>query len=298
MTRLRILAPIALAAVLLTACSSSAAPEDDRLQVVASFYPLAWAAEQVGGDRVQVTDLTPPGGEAHDAKLTAEQRAELGSADLVLIHGHVGFQPEIEEGGLDGPPIPALMLVGQGGRGMTSIPGGGPDLHLWLDPNMMASFVEELGEQLAAIDPEGRDGYLSRAEDLGRALQQLAPDEPECGFGSAVTSREAFGYLLAAFRHDGLAVQQVGIEGAAPEGEPSATRVQDALDVISSGEAPRVVFAEPSDEGRRVAEAIAADADATVTALNPLETAPESGDYLSVMQDNYDTLSKWMECGP
>ena len=44
---------------------------DGRTSVVAAFYPLAFAAEQIGGETVDVTNLTPPGAEPHDVELSA-----------------------------------------------------------------------------------------------------------------------------------------------------------------------------------------------------------------------------------
>ena len=42
-----------------------------RRDVVAAFYPLQYAVEQIGGDHVKVTGLTKPGVEPHDIELTA-----------------------------------------------------------------------------------------------------------------------------------------------------------------------------------------------------------------------------------
>ena len=68
--------------------------------VVASLYPLAFAAEQVAAADVRVDDLTPPGAEPHDLELTARDVGRLQKAALVLYVGH-GFQPAVEDA-LDG----------------------------------------------------------------------------------------------------------------------------------------------------------------------------------------------------
>ena len=79
--------------------ASSAAPEAvpsaEPLKVVTAFYPLTYLAEQVGGDQITVTNLTPPGGEPHDLELTPQQVAAIGEADLVLYIE--GFQPAVDE---------------------------------------------------------------------------------------------------------------------------------------------------------------------------------------------------------
>jgi zinc transport system substrate-binding protein len=64
--------------------------------VVAAFYPLAYAAEQLGGARVVVTNLTPPGSEPHDLEVSPKDVAAIRAADLVLLLGR-GFQPQLED---------------------------------------------------------------------------------------------------------------------------------------------------------------------------------------------------------
>jgi len=93
---------LALMAVgLLAACGGSATPSDGSTSpstgptIVAAFYPLAYAAEQVAGPDATIINLTPPGAEAHDLELTAQQVAQIADADLVLYIP--GFQPAVDE---------------------------------------------------------------------------------------------------------------------------------------------------------------------------------------------------------
>ena len=57
-----------------------------KVRVLASFYPLQCVAQQVGGDRVRVDSLTPPGAEPHDIELSPAQVSALETADLVVVH--------------------------------------------------------------------------------------------------------------------------------------------------------------------------------------------------------------------
>ena len=94
----RLLALAALCALPLGAsgCSSVglAAGPPGTLTVVASFYPLQWVAQQVGGDAVRVSSLTPSGAEPHDLELSLRQTRIVGDADLVLYLS--GFQPAVD----------------------------------------------------------------------------------------------------------------------------------------------------------------------------------------------------------
>lgn len=89
--------PIAglIAAAALAACADDSDSADGEIDVVAGFYPLAFAAEQVGGDRVNVTNLTPAGVEPHDLELAPSDIAEIEQADLVVYLE--GFSPALDE---------------------------------------------------------------------------------------------------------------------------------------------------------------------------------------------------------
>ena len=89
---------VLLAVVLLfgaTGCAAFSETGDDRVSVAAGFYPLAFIAEQVGGEDVHVTNLTEPGQEPHDLELDLRTTAEVADADLVLILR--GFQPSVDD---------------------------------------------------------------------------------------------------------------------------------------------------------------------------------------------------------
>jgi zinc transport system substrate-binding protein len=75
------------AALALAGCGTSddaAAGGGDGLTVVAGFYPLEWAAQRVGGERLEVSSLTPPGAEAHDLELAPQDVAAVAEADLLV----------------------------------------------------------------------------------------------------------------------------------------------------------------------------------------------------------------------
>ena len=97
---LLLLAPLAVPA------SSAAAP---AVHVVGAFYPVAYAAERVGGGRVQVSNLTPAGAEPHDLELTPKQIDAVLDADVVFDLGH-RFQPAVEKAAeqRDGPTVTLL----------------------------------------------------------------------------------------------------------------------------------------------------------------------------------------------
>jgi zinc transport system substrate-binding protein len=279
---------------LATACGS-ASSSSGTVQVVGSFYPLAWVAERIGGNRVEVTDLTPPGVEAHDVNLSARQVADIHGADVVLILGYLGFQPQVEEAarqssgrvvevakGIDLHPSQERGLAG--------------DPHVWLDPVLMERIAGVVSDALIAADPQGATDYgqrstatLTELADLDAAYRSgLA----HCRFGEFVTTHEAFGYLASEYGLD-----QLGIEGLTPEAEPSADQLRAAEEAITSGIAAPAVFYEGTDEGKRVGQSVARSAGVPAVPLGTLEFDPAPEDYLSVMRANLGMLEEGLQCG-
>lgn len=264
------------------------------MNVVASFYPLAWAAEQVGGDLVSVEDLTPPGVEAHDVTLSAGQRADLQTADVVLILGDFGFQPDIERAAQD-----ASGRVVKVAQGLSLLPstqqGLNYDPHVWLDPVLMEEIVSEVADGLVVADPEHETAYREGERRTGDELQALDTAYRSglagCAFTTFVVTHEAFGYLTAEY-----GLSELGIEGLTPQSEPSAERIQTAVQAIQSGTAAPVVFYEQTDEGRRVGESVAGDAGVPALPLGTLEFDPAPQDYLSVIRADLGSLEKGLQC--
>ena len=277
----------------LAACSE----EGGRRTVVASLYPLAYAAERVAGPGWEVIDLTPPGVEAHDVELSLEDRAAIEEADLLVYLGDIGFQPQVES-----------AVQNAGGRVLAvgekqiihefeePLPPG-TDPHIWLDPGAMRTMSSLMANALSAEDHAGRSGYLRRAQAVKAELEALdegyreALNVTRCEYDVAIVPHEAFNYMIGRY-----AFRQFGLAGQAPEGEPTAGRLSEAQRLIESGKAG-AVFYESTDEGsERIAENLAADVGVPVLPLSTLESEPPEGDYISVMEDNLESLREGLGC--
>ncbi|MER6910958.1 metal ABC transporter substrate-binding protein [Streptomyces sp. NPDC000594] len=108
---------LALGLAALSACSltdGGDGREGGRLKVTASFYPMTFLAERIGGDAVTVSTLTKPGVEPHDLDLTPRQTAELGESGYILYLK--GIQPAvdkaIEQSGVDHRTDAATLTKG------------------------------------------------------------------------------------------------------------------------------------------------------------------------------------------
>ena len=258
--------------------------------VVAGFYPLAYAAERIAGDDVEVRNLTPAGGEPHDFELSARDVGSVGDARLVLYLGG-GFQPALEDA-IESSGAEALdLLDGLDLRaaGVDAPEGGNRDPHVWLDPTLYADIVLRIGRAL------GRD---APARALAGELQELDSELREglsdCERREIVTSHAAFGYLAA--RYD---LEQIAITGLSPEAEPSPAALRELVEEVRSHGAT-TVFLETL-VSPRLAETVAREVGATTAVLNPLEglserEAEEGADYFSLMRANLDALREALGC--
>jgi zinc transport system substrate-binding protein len=281
------------------ACSSSEAGGDRS--AVASFYPLAFAAERVAGPGWDVVDLTPPGAEAHDVELSIESRAAIEDAEVAVYLGDLGFQPQVEAAieEANGEIVAAAdgleLMAGHAEEGEPAEEEPALDPHVWLDPIAFAEIADRVAEGFAAAHPEGAAGYRNRAEALRTDLQGIddlyRSSLEGCRFDTLVTSHEAFGYLAARY-----GIEQVGLAGIEPEGEATAGRLGEAADLLAEGRAG-AVFYEAGGEAQRVAETVADDAGVPALPLATLESEPADGDYLSVMESNLESLQRGLGCG-
>jgi zinc transport system substrate-binding protein len=281
-------AVVALVALVALVVPAGAAPAGaaGRASVVASFYPLAWTAQEVGGTRVAVRNLTPAGAEPHDLELTPDQIDAVLDAKVVFELGR-GFQPAVEQAAeqRDGPTVQLL-------------PRGTKDPHVWLDPVRMAAIVRTVQRELTAADPKGRSTYARNAE---RVLAELTALDGRYRAGLAhcdrhviVTAHEAFGHLA---RRYGL--KQEGVAGISPDAEPDAKRIAQLVDLVQR-DGVTTVFTEEL-VSPRIADTLAREAGVRTATLNPLEGLTDrelrrGDDYVAVMDANLAKLRTALGC--
>ncbi|MFI0444719.1 metal ABC transporter substrate-binding protein [Actinomadura sp. 6N118] len=271
-----------------------------KTKIVASFYPMAWLAEKVGGGHVSVETLTKPGAEPHDLELTARQVADVQKADFAVYVK--GVQPAMDDAvakhakdkSLDAvsvvktlPAAPEDEHEAEGkeheGEELTYDP------HVWLDPNRMATIATTLGDRLAAADSGHAADYKANAKALAGQLAVLDQSYSQ-GLNGAkgktiVTAHAAFGYLANRY-----GLKQVPIAGVDPTSEPSPKRVAELTHEVREAGAT-TIFTETL-VSPKVAESLAREAKVKTAVLDPIEGIAEgsSDDYMSIMKKNLETL--------
>jgi zinc transport system substrate-binding protein len=249
-----------------------------KTSVVAAFYPLAYASEQIGGSSVDVTNLTPPGTEPHDVELSVRDVEDVRSADVVFYVGE-GFQPALERAvdGADGETVDLLESVDVREK----------DPHVWLDPVRYQQLARKIGSVL-----DHPSGPFARR--LAKLNADFRAGLARCERREIVTSHEAFGYLA-----DRYGLKQIAITGISPEAEPTPRALERVIEQVRASGAT-TVFSETL-LSPRIAETVARETGARTAVLNPIEGLTEhelarGENYFSVMRENLATLRKALGC--
>lgn len=265
---------------------ASSEKNQNKIQVVASFYPMAEFTRNIGGDKVNVSVLIPDGVEPHSWEPSAKDLESIKDANLFVYNGVVeGWAPQ------------AIAALGsdkvnsvEAGKGLFS---ASNDPHTWISPKNAIQEVENIKDALIKVDPTNKEvyeentkNYIAKLQDLDKRFTKLGKEARHKEF---VTTHAAFGYLA---RDYGL--KQIPIMGISPLAEPTPKELKALVEVIKAHNIT-AVYAEPLIS-RNIADTIAKATKTEVLTLNPAagltpEEKKQNLDYVSIMNDNLRNLS-------
>ncbi|MEW6638229.1 MAG: metal ABC transporter substrate-binding protein [Actinomycetota bacterium] len=318
------------AAVLVAGCGGASGGDsgsdesgaDGEVQVATTISVLGDMVEEVGGDRVEVFNLVPPGTDVHTFQPRPSDARRISEAEVVFQNG-LGLEDWLEDllesAGNEGPGVVTLA------RGMETLKGeehgygveeehareedehadeehreeegghthaeGNP--HLWLDVSNAERYVEKIRDTLIEVDPEGAEtyernarAYLAELEDLDGYIRGKVRGIPEEN-RRLVTFHDAFPYFAEAY---GFELVDVILQN--PEAEPSARETAELVQQIEEQEVP-AVFTEPQFN-RGLAETIAREADVEVYEIysDSLVDDPAADSYVEMMRTNIDRIAE------
>ena len=322
---------LALSACTSTATSGDSSSKDGKLTVMASFYPLQYLAEKIGGEHVSVTSLTPEGAEPHDLELSPKMVDSLSSADAVVYLA--GFQSAVDEAieqqapktVIDVSPAAELIEAGtdanhpaeeeeeatdeaQSGEteghnhdheghdheGHEHHHDMSADPHFWLDPTRMAHAATLVGDKLAEADSAHADVYKANAKTLAEELNTLS-DTLVTKTSSCKVRTFVTAHTAFGYLADRTGLTQVGISGLDPESSPSPARLAEIAQ-IAKEQGVTTIFTEALIDPK-VAQTLADDLGITTAVLDPIESQTDaSKDYAATMNSNIDALTKALDC--
>lgn len=300
-----------------------------KLQVMASFYPMAEFARAVGGDRADVLVMVPDGVEPHDWEPAPSDLTRMGKAQLFVYNGLV--EPWAEQ---------ALLALSE--RKLASVEAGaglyehkhedevehdehvemdvhdkqheddahveikmdehaghnhdhgGVDPHVWISPKKAIHEVEHIRDAFMKVDAAHAEVYQKNAAAYIAELAKLDAHMTQVAQSAPkkvfVTAHAAFGHLACDY-----GLEQLSVAGLSPEAEPTPADLQRLIAVVKR-EQVRYVFFETLTEPK-IAELVAQETGAKTAVLDPLEGLNESGrqaglNYLKIMDANIKALEQ------
>ncbi|MBK9924347.1 MAG: zinc ABC transporter substrate-binding protein [Anaerolineales bacterium] len=292
---------MSIAALLLTACGSAPQSGRNASSVLASTTFLADIAQHVAGDRLKVESLLPVGTDPHSYQPTPQDVAKIADSPLLIVNG-LEYEHFIEallenSGGekivitaSDGlEPRHMEEHADEAGSGEGDEHEAG-DPHMWLDPNNVITYVQNIREGLTHFDPDGAAVYQSNADAYIAELQALdawiveqvsqIPQEKRL----LVTNHEAMGYFAERY---GFTIAGTVIESFSSDASPSAGQMAGLIDQIKTSGA-RAIFLDASDN-ESLAKQIAEETGVRVVTNLHLESLTEgapAATYMDMMKDN------------
>ncbi|MCX8280878.1 zinc ABC transporter substrate-binding protein AztC [Phyllobacterium sp. 0TCS1.6C] len=289
----------------------------DNLKVVASFSIIADFARNVGGDRIELTTLVGPNGDAHVYEPRPADAAALSSADVILVNGlhFEGFLPRLVEASATKAPIVELTKGieplkseaeehehghAEGEHAEHKEEHAGHD-HGAYDPHAFQSianariYVRNIVDAFCAADAKGCETYKANGTAYDKQLEateadvkaaiNAIPQEKRL----VITSHDAFGYFERAYGLKFLAP-----EGISTDSEASAADIAKLIEQVREDKAsaifvenitnPRLIEQIASETGLAMGDELFSDA-----LSKPGEGA---GTYIEMMEHNAEAFKR------
>jgi zinc/manganese transport system substrate-binding protein len=263
----------------------------DKIDVVASFSILGDFVRNVGGERVPVTTLVGPNGDAHVYTPTPRDAKKIADAKLVVVNG-LGFEGWLPR-----------LVKSSGGKAVivTATQGIAPrkldsheDPHAWQSVANARIYVANIRDALAKADPAGADTYKANAEAYLAKLTALDSDVKAAiatiptVHRKVISTHDAFGYFAAAY-----GIEFIAPQGVSTDSEPSAKDIAVIITQLKISKIPAVFLENIADP--RLMRRIAAETGAKIggTLYSDSLTA-ENGDaptYIDMVRHNIKALT-------
>jgi ABC-type Zn uptake system ZnuABC Zn-binding protein ZnuA len=285
---------LTLTVLFLTACGASPADSNSDLNILASTSFLADITQNIAGDRVQVDSLLPIGADPHSYQAAPSDVAKIAKSDLLILNG-LEYEHFVESL-LENSGGERLVIEATAGLNPREDAGNeyGVDPHMWLDPNLVITYVENIRDGLIKADSEGEDIYKSNADAYIAELKDLdkwimdqvntIPSERRL----LVTNHEALGYFAERY---GFEVTGSVIPSFSSNAAPSAREIASLIDEIKRLDVP-VIFLDTADNDT-LAQQVADETGVMIVDDLHLESLTEgtpAATYIDMMKYNVSRI--------
>ena len=284
----------ALASLFLTGCGSAPKSSDGRLKALTSTTFLADITRNIAGDRISVDSLLPVGADPHAYQAAPSDVAKIAGSNLLILNG-LEYEHFIESL-LENAEGERLIIEATAGLSPRKDAGSehGVDPHMWLDPNLVVTYVENIRDGLIQIDVEGTqiykanaDAYITQLKDLDKWIVEQVNTIP-AERRLLVTNHEAFGYFAERY---GFEVAGAVIPSLSTDAGTSAKELAALIEVIKTSGAPAIFLGEV--ENPDLANQIAAETNVKVVDnlhLESLTVGAPAATYIDMMKHNVNQI--------
>ena len=315
-TKFLYLAAFLSALLLASACRKSEGPKTSpsrtKLVIVTTLYPLFDFSRFIGGDRVVVSLLLPPGVEAHSFSPKPEDVVRVSQAGMFIFSNEimepwaVKFVTGLNNGNIllvnSGNGVKFLETgsgVHEGHAQRYNYSSGSIDPHIWLDFFNAQIMVDNIAAGMASKDPANRDYYLANASLYKSELNKL-DQEYKIGLSSCAKKlflhggHFTFGYLANRYELYYEAASAVNADA-----EPTPMMLIELVKKIKST-GLKYIFSEEM-LSPRVSEMIARESGASLLLLHGAhnisrEDLEHGVTFISLMKKNLASLRTGLEC--
>jgi zinc/manganese transport system substrate-binding protein len=272
---------------------ATAAPvrAQERLKAVASFSILGDFVRNVGGDRVSVTTLVGPDGDAHVYSPTPSDAKKIADAGLIFING-LGFEGWLPRLVKSASGKATVVTATSGIAPLTF--GSDADPHAWQSVANAKIYVGNIRDALAAADPGSAQdfrsnavAYLTKLDALDREVRAAIARIP-VGRRKVISTHGAFGYFAAAY-----GVEFIAPVGVSTESEPSARDIAGIITQIRAAKIPAVFLENVSDPRliRRISAETGAKVGGTLYSDSLTGEKGEAPTYIEMVRHNIKALT-------
>lgn len=274
---------------------------DEKIKVIASFYPYYEFTRNVAGDSADVTQYLPMGAAPHNWEPRIGEIQSMKSADVFVYNG-IGMEPYVDKLIDSGEFDEVVFVNASEGLNLIKVEDNESDSvwdpHVWLDPILIKQQVNKIKDGLIQVDPKNTKQYEKNAMEYNAKLDALdakiRSSLADCKKDTVVPFHRAFTYFGE--RYD---INIFSISGIAPRAEATAAEIAKFVDYVKENDI-KVIFAEDLINPR-LSEIIAAEAGADVMIFSPIEglTKDEISQgitFLDKMEQNIDVLQIALEC--
>ena len=274
----------------LTGCGQSES-DNNKIKIISTIFPMYDFAKNIGGDKVDVSILLPPGGESHSFEPTPMDIVNISESDLFIYNGgHSDHWIEEMLKSLDKAPETFVNF-----DFVEEIEGDhDADEHVWTTPENAKAISFGICEALCQISPENEEYFRLNYESFAKDLENLDKEFSQvCKTAKRKTVVFGDKFPFRYFTDEYDLEWYSAYTDCSGEAEPSAHLVAEITDVVKEKKIPVVFHIEFSN--KKVAESIAEAADVETAELHSCHTVTkqqldENVTYIDLMQKNLDVL--------